>query len=57
MSYSIVHSNNDELASQYIKDLSEMVGKAPEFVSEISSIVAMHSGPGCVAVSFISEKR
>ena len=57
MSYSIVHSNNDELASQYIKDLSVMVGKAPEFVSEISSIVAMHSGPGCVAVSFISEKR
>ena len=57
MSYSIVHSNNDELASQYIKDLSEIVGKTPEFVSEISSIVAMHSGPGCVAVSFISEEK
>ncbi len=56
MSYSIVHSSNDELANQYITDLTKMIGKGPEFVSNISAIVAMHSGPGCVAVSFINER-
>ncbi|MDD2591767.1 MAG: DegV family protein, partial [Erysipelotrichaceae bacterium] len=56
MSYSIVHSSNDELANQYITDLTDMIGKGPEFVSNISAIVAMHSGPGCVAVSFINER-
>jgi len=48
--YSIVHADNEKLAAQYRDKLSEIVGKPPEFITEISSVVAIHSGPGCVAV-------
>lgn len=55
--YSIVHCDNPTLADQYVNDMSLMVNKKPEFVSDISSIIAMHSGPGCVAVSIMTRKE
>jgi fatty acid-binding protein DegV len=30
--------------------LAKIIGKPPEFISETSAVVAIHSGPGCVAV-------
>ena len=57
LAYSIVHCDNEKLANIYQKELTELLSKEPEYVSDISSIIALHSGPGCVAVSFIKEER
>lgn len=48
--YSIVHADNLPLALEYKESLTKIIGKEPEFISEISSIIAIHSGPGSVAV-------
>jgi len=53
--YSIVHAENLELALEYKKKLVGIIGKEPEFISEISSIVAIHSGIGTVAVCIRSN--
>ncbi len=53
--YSIVHADNLSLAMEYNNELTRLIGKKPEFIAEISSIVAIHSGPGCVAVCFTKE--
>ncbi len=55
-SYSIVHAENLELALEYKRKLIEIVGKEPEFISEISSIVAINSGIGAVAVCIKSNE-
>lgn len=48
--YSIVHGNNLPLALEYQEQLTRITGKPPAFVSEISAAVALHAGPGTVAV-------
>ena len=53
--YSIVHGDNLPLAMEYQEELTRITGLAPSFVSEISSAVAIHSGPGTVAVCFIAK--
>jgi len=45
--YSIVHADNEALALEYGEKLKGIIGKPPEFITEISSVVAIHSGPGC----------
>ena len=52
-SYSIVHAENIGLAKVYEDFLTEITGKKPEFVTEISAITAIHTGPGSVAVSLM----
>lgn len=49
--YSIVHTQNPELAELYREKLTAIIGKEPDFICGISSVIAIHSGPGCVAVS------
>lgn len=53
--YAIVHVENAELAERYSRDLSALIGREPEFITEVSSIVAIHSGPGSVAVCLIEN--
>ena len=48
--YCIVHANNLALALEYKTKMREIIGKDPAYISEISSVVAIHSGPGSVAV-------
>ena len=48
--YSIVHGGNLPLAKEYAEKITRMTGKAPAFIAEISSVVALHAGPGTVAV-------
>ena len=48
--YSIVHGDNLPLAQEYEKQLTHITGMKPSFISDISSVVAIHSGPGTVAV-------
>jgi uncharacterized protein len=54
--YGIVHGGNPLLAAEYQEQLTRIVGKPPAFVSEISSAVAIHSGPGTVAVCLTEGK-
>ncbi len=48
--YSIVHGGNLPLAMEYAERITRMTGKEPAFIAEISSVVALHAGPGTVAV-------
>ncbi len=51
--YSIVHGGNLPLANEYASLLTRMTGREPEFIAEISSAVAIHAGPGTVALCLI----
>lgn len=51
--YCIVHADNLPLAGVYREQLTAIVGREPEYIDEISSIIAIHSGPGSVAVCLI----
>jgi hypothetical protein len=53
--YAIVHALNPKLAREYAQRLTPLVGKPPLFVEEISSLVAIHSGPGSVALCLIEK--
>ena len=54
--YSIVHGDNLPLAEEYASQLTRITGIAPAFISEISSAVAIHSGPGTVAVCLTKKE-
>jgi fatty acid-binding protein DegV len=41
--------------AEYNKALTKIIGKEPDFISEISSVVAINSGPGSLALSFIES--
>jgi DegV family protein with EDD domain len=51
--YSIVHGGNRALANEYAEQITRITGKAPAFITEISSVVALHAGPGTVAVCLV----
>lgn len=53
--YSIVHAQNPEMAEEYSKYFTELIGRKPEFITEISAITAIHSGLGCVAISLVEK--
>jgi DegV family protein with EDD domain len=53
--YSIVHCLNENLAQQYKKEFTELIGKAPSYITEISSATAIHSGVGSVAIGYIKK--
>jgi len=51
--YSIVHGGNIALANEYAEEITRITGKAPAFITQISSVVALHAGPGTVAVCLV----
>lgn len=53
--YGIVHGGNLPLAREYEERLTQITGLKPAFISEISSAVAIHSGPGTVAVCYTAK--
>ncbi len=53
--YAIVHSDNLPLANDYREQLTRLIGKPPEFVAEVSAAVALHAGPGTVAVCYTEK--
>ena len=53
--YAIVHGDNLSLANTYREQLTRLIGKPPEFVAEVSAAVALHAGPGTVAVCFTEK--
>lgn len=54
--YCIVHSQAPKLAEQYKKSLQTILQKEPQYIEEVSSVVAMASGKEAVAISIMSEE-
>jgi fatty acid kinase/fatty acid kinase fatty acid binding subunit len=54
--YAIVHANADDRAASYEKIYTDLIGKPPTYVMNISSIVAMSAGIGTVAIAYIKGK-
>lgn len=53
--YAIVHCQNLELAKLYAKVFTNIIGKEPEYITDISSATSIHSGVGSVAIGYIRE--
>lgn len=54
--YAIVHANNPEKAEVYRKRSVALLGKEPEYIMNISTIVGMSAGVGTVAISYMCEE-
>ncbi|AUD63122.1 hypothetical protein BK010_05795 [Tenericutes bacterium MO-XQ] len=55
--YAIVHANAPERAEEYEKIYTELLGKKPEYIMDISSIVALSAGIGTVAIAYIKGEE
>lgn len=53
--YAIVHASVPEKSEEYRKIFSEMIGREPDFIQEISPIVALSAGLGAVALCLMEE--
>ena len=53
--YCIVHSQVPELAEKYRQSLVKILQLEPQYIEEVSSVVAMASGKGAVGVCMMSE--
>ncbi|MBN2877201.1 MAG: DegV family EDD domain-containing protein [Bacilli bacterium] len=51
--YGLVHCLNEELVETYRTMFTEIIGFGPEYITEVSSAVAIHSGIGTVAIGYI----
>lgn len=54
--YCIAHGDNAKVAEQFAADLTRIVGFGPAYVTEVSSVTAIHAGKSCVAVSFTENR-
>jgi DegV family protein with EDD domain len=57
LDYAIVHAKADDRVEYYEKALTEMLGKKPTYIMEISTIVAMNAGIGSLAVAYIKGEK
>ncbi len=55
-SYSIVHINNPEEAEKLKEVFTQLIGMAPKYVMESSSIIAVGAGNQAVALSYILKE-
>ena len=53
--YAVVHASSPEKIEEYLRVFKEMLNKEPEYVQEISSIVALSAGHGAVALCFMEK--
>ncbi len=53
--YSLVHANASDRLEEYKEYYKELLGMEAEYIMEISPIVAMNAGIGCVAISVTAE--
>lgn len=56
-SYAIVHANADKRALEYAERFEKIIGKKPEYIMNISTIVAMNAGIGTVAIAYIKGDK
>jgi DegV family protein with EDD domain len=55
--FSLVHCLNEPLALEYQTIFTNLIGKEPEYITEVSSAIAVHSGVGTVAISFVKTAK
>ncbi|MDA3906182.1 MAG: DegV family EDD domain-containing protein [Bacteroidales bacterium] len=53
--YAISHADNLETAQIYIDEMKKLTGREPEFVSPATPALAVHAGPGVVALSIMLD--
>jgi len=51
INYAIVHADAKDKALEYERTFTKLLGKSPTYTTDISSIVAMNAGVGCVAIA------
>mgnify|MGYP001047021071 CR=1 FL=1 len=51
--YAIVHAKGGKRVDEYIEKYTKLIGRAPDYVMDISTIVAMNAGLGTIAISYI----
>lgn len=56
-SYVLVHSHAEERALALAKKLEEILGMKPEYITQISPIVAMNAGIGAIAVALTYKEE
>lgn len=56
-SYAIVHANALDRATAYEKKYTELTGLKPEYIMDISTVVAMNAGIGTVAIAYIRKDK
>lgn len=54
-SYAIVHANGGDRVKEFESYYTELIGKSPDYIMDISSIVAMSAGIGTVAIALTTE--
>lgn len=52
-SYAIVHARGGKRVDDYVEKYSKLIGRAPDYVMDISTIVAMNAGLGTIAIAYI----
>ncbi len=53
--YAVVHAAAPEKASRLARELEAALGFPPHYIMEISSVIALNSGPGAVSVALMSR--
>lgn len=54
-SYAIIHSNAGERMTEFKQYYTDLIGRAPDYTMDISSIVALSAGVGVVAIALTTE--
>lgn len=55
--YAIVHANGGKRVYEYVNKYTKLIGRAPDYVMDISTIVAMNAGLGTIAISYIEGDK
>jgi len=53
--YAVVHAHDPEGAQDLVRRLEAALGFPPEYVMEISSVIALNAGRGALAVVSMAE--
>jgi DegV family protein with EDD domain len=54
-SYGLVHCLADDLVKEYEAIFTDIIGKKPSYIANVSSATAIHSGVGTVAIGYIKK--
>ena len=55
--YSIVHVNNEEGAKRLADKMTKIIGKAPTYITDTSSVIAVSAGEGAIALSYLLKEE
>ncbi len=51
--YAVAHSNNEKAAIWYAREMEEITGKKPKFISPVSPVLGTHVGPGVAGLAIL----